>query len=230
MFSEIERPAEDRNMDVKQHRENVVEQLEKSFVIKERKQKEIVTVIKEDQMKQFTDKYQITDFDDVLDMQAGSLLFISQQAEHGIKKHIEWGIKTDRNVSEQGGILIGKPFLVGNIMVGIAEYVIPGDAKRADAVYLEMGTETWAKMLKTYDERYKNDGLYIIGWFHTHPNDLPVFMSPTDMKTQKDFFNEEWHFSLVLNPHRRLAACFNSAKAIKCDYYPHCFADREEDL
>ena len=36
MFSEIERPAEDRNMDVKQHRENVVEQLEKIVVIKER--------------------------------------------------------------------------------------------------------------------------------------------------------------------------------------------------
>ena len=93
-----------------------------------------------------------------------------------------------------------------------------------------MGTETWAKMLKVYDERYKNDGLYVIGWFHTHPNDLPVFMSPTDMRTQKHFFNEQWHFSLVLNPHRRLAACFHSAAAMKCDYYPHCFADREEDL
>lgn len=222
MFDEIERPAADRNADA--------EQSEKRFVIKKRKSKEIAIAIEEDQLKRLADRYQITASYDVVDKQADPLLIISEQAERSIKKHIEWGIKTDRNVSEQGGILIGKPFLVGNIMVGIAEYVIPGDVKRADAVYLEMGTETWAKMLEVYDERYKNDGLYVIGWFHTHPNDLPVFMSPTDMKTQKDFFNEEWHFSLVLNPHRRLAACFHSATAMKCDYYPHCFADREEDL
>ncbi len=222
MFDEIERSAEDRNTDA--------EQTKKNFVIKKRKPKEIVTVIKEDQMKQFADRYLITASYDALDKLTGPLLIISEQAERSIKEHIEWGIKTDRNIFEQGGILIGKPFLVGDTMVGIVEYMIPGDPKRADEVYLEMGTETWAKMLKVYDERYKNDGLYVIGWFHTHPNDLPVFMSPTDMRTQKHFFNEQWHFSLVLNPHRRLAACFHSAAAMKCDYYPHCFADREEDL
>lgn len=76
------------------------------------------------------------------------------------------------------------------------------------------------------DEQYRNQGQYVIGWFHTHPNSLDVFMSRTDMDTQRNFFNQDWHFSVVLNPHRRLIACFNSMDANICRFYPVNFADR----
>lgn len=154
------------------------------------------------------------------------MLYISEEAEKEIKTHIHWNEKTDSNVYEQGGILVGRPFMVENGILGVVEHVIPAEASRANSAYLEMGTDTWKKMLDIYDEKYKNQCLYVIGWFHTHPNGLPVFMSGTDMGTQRNFFNQDWHFSVVLNPHRRLIACFNSADANKCHFYPVEFAGR----
>lgn len=153
------------------------------------------------------------------------LLVITEEAERIIKKHIAWGKETARNVCEQGGLLIGKPVRVNQRRVGLAESAIPAELTRSDAAYLEMGVDTWAKMLNVFDERYSGQGLYVIGWYHTHPNGLPVFMSGTDLRTQRAFFNQPWHFAAVLNPHRKLLACFHSAQAEKCDYCPKTFTD-----
>jgi len=196
-----------------------------SFLIKKRTS-EKDTILQRVDISQLIEKYPALDSIKDLTALNSPLLFISECAEKGIKKHIAWGKTTKTNMCEQGGILVGRPFLVGESVLGIAEYVIPAEIKRASSAYLEMGTETWTKMLDIYDEHYKEDGLYIIGWFHTHPNSLPVFMSSTDMGTQRTFFNQDWHFSIVLNPHRHLIACFNSAKADKCKYYPSNFVDR----
>jgi len=68
-------------------------------------------------------------------------------------------------------------------------------------------------------------GRFVVGWFHTHPNSLPAFMSGTDRATQRSFFSAGWHFALGLNPHRRLAACFHAADADPCALAPQDFAD-----
>jgi len=196
-----------------------------SFVIKKRTS-EKDAILQSVDISQLIEKYPaLNSIKDLANLNS-PLLVISECAEKGIKKHIAWGKITKTNMCEQGGILVGRPFLVGESVLGIVEYAIPAEIKRASSAYLEMGTETWTKMLDIYDEHYKENGLYIIGWFHTHPNDLPVFMSSTDMGTQRAFFNQDWHFSIVLNPHRHLIACFNSAKADKCKYYPSNFVDR----
>lgn len=156
-----------------------------------------------------------------------SALVILDEAEAAIKSHIGWGRKTQANVTEQGGILIGRPYFVGGAMIGVAERIIPAELSVSNSAYLKMGTETWIKMLDTFDEQYRDHGLQIIGWFHTHPNNLPVFMSSTDMGTQRAFFFEEWHFSVVLNPHRRLAACFRGRGAVDCRLYPDDFLSKK---
>lgn len=161
-----------------------------------------------------------------LSQQREPLLIISRRAEQEIKAHIAWDRKTSQNTREQGGILIGTPFLVDGRMVSVVECVIPAELSESSAVYLKMDTKTWIKMLNLYDERYQEQGLYVLGWFHTHPNSLGVFMSSTDMKTQRAFFCEDWHFAVVLNPHRRLIACFHSAQAVPCAFSPLDFADR----
>ena len=153
------------------------------------------------------------------------LLVITEEAGRIIKEHISWGRETSRNVCEQGGLLIGSSFRVNQCPVSLAESAIPAELTRSDAAYLEMGIDTWAKMLNIFDERYSEKGLRVIGWYHTHPNGLPVFMSGTDMRTQRTFFNRPWHFAAVLNPHRKLLACFHSAEAAKCDYCPGAFTD-----
>lgn len=161
-----------------------------------------------------------------LSQQHEPLLIISRRAEQEIKTHIAWAKKTSQNIQEQGGILIGSPFLVDGRIVSVVECVIPAELSESSAVYLKMDTKTWIKMLNLYDERYREQGLYVVGWFHTHPNGLGAFMSSTDMNTQQAFFREDWHFAVVLNPHRRLIACFYSAQAIPCAFFPSDFIDR----
>jgi proteasome lid subunit RPN8/RPN11 len=42
---------------------------------------------------------------------------------------------------------------------------------------------------------------FVIGWYHSHPN-LGAFFSGTDRKTQREFFNREYHLGLVIDPVR----------------------------
>ena len=191
-----------------------------SFVIKSISKDKNLTVLSETSIEDLIKAYPMLGKIDGIKKLKVPLLVISECAETEIKKHVMWDKKTNENVYEQGGILIGKPYMVNSQIVGIVEHIIPAEVNNSSPVYLKMSTETWVKMLNIYDEQYKEDGLFVIGWFHTHPNSLSVFMSSTDIKTQHAFFNQEWHFSVVLNPHRKLIACFNSYKANKCNYYP----------
>lgn len=197
-----------------------------SFVIKSVNKDRIVSTLKELSFDELSEIYPfIKDISEAKKIKE-PLLILSEKAVEGIKKHISWDKQTADNVYEQGGILIGKPYLINKQIVGFVELIIPAETTRSNYTYLEMGTETWIKMLDIYDQLYKDNGLLVIGWFHTHPNNLSVFMSSTDMGTQRTFFNQQWHFSIVLNPHRRLIACFNSEAAKPCDYYPQNFTER----
>ena len=196
----------------------------RGFVI--RKKSPAVNVVRAVAVSELLSRYPALKEIKNFDADAEPLLYISEGAERTIKEHIAWGKKTRQNVREQGGILVGRPVLAGERLVGIAEYAIPANLSHASAAYLQMGTETWREMLDIFDAQYKEAGLYVIGWFHTHPNSLPVFMSGTDMGTQRAFFNQEWHFSIVMNPHRKLIACFHSAEAVSCEYCPKDFAGK----
>lgn len=204
---------------------NLVQNTDKKFVIKGNRQKNNI-ILQESEAEYLIEKYSIKTIKEHKKINS-PLLIITKEAEINIKKHIFWGERTAENICEQGGILIGKPYIVSNTVWGVVEHIIPAELSHANSAYLKMGTDTWAKMLDIYDRQYKDNGSYIIGWFHTHPNNLPVFMSSTDMSTQHAFFNQNWHFSIVLNPHRRLIDCFNSADANKCNYYPTNFVDRQ---
>jgi len=193
-----------------------------SFVIKESKAK-AESVVKPLAFEELIEIYPFIENAKAKKRIDSPFLVLSDEAVNGIKTHISWGKQTRDNVCEQGGILIGKPYSVNEQIIGVVECVIPADATHSSGAYLEMGTDTWVKMLDTYDDLYKDKGLFVVGWFHTHPNMLSVFMSGTDMGTQRTFFNQPWHFAIVLNPHKRLIACFHSEKATPCKHYPNNF-------
>ena len=197
----------------------------RGFVI--RKKSSAANVVRIISVSELLSRYPALQEQGNFDASGEPLLYITENAERTIKEHIAWGKKTRQNVHEQGGILVGRPVLAGKRLVGIAEYAIPANLSHASAAYLQMGTETWREMLDIFDAQYKEAGLYVIGWFHTHPNNLSVFMSGTDMGTQRAFFNQEWHFSVVMNPHRKLIACFHSAEAVGCEYFPRNFAGKQ---
>jgi hypothetical protein len=61
--------------------------------------------------------------------------------------------------------------------------------------------------------------LKIIGWYHTHPNDLGVFMSATDRRTQELYFNKPGDFAIVLNPQRCHSQAFLGPECVLADLY-----------
>ena len=159
-----------------------------------------------------------------------SVLYIMPAAREQIFEHIGWGLDKDENRNEQGGVLLGKVFqdVNNNNICGVVERVVEANTARGSATYLEINHETWHQMIKQVDclldhEMYKD--LQIVGWYHTHPNRLDVFMSGTDMNTQRLHFNQDWHFAVVLNPHKQIWKTFAGAMAVEC---AGCFVQRDE--
>lgn len=146
-------------------------------------------------------------------------LYITKSAFKTISDHIEWDRHTNENVVEQGGILLGNAFhdSATGIIYAIAERAIPGKLARGTSGYLEVTHETWKEMLDYVDQL--NTGLQVIGWYHTHPNNLDVFMSGTDRATQARLFGNDWQFAIVLNPHKRIWRAFFGSLSHECKGY-----------
>ena len=76
------------------------------------------------------------------------------------------------------------------MIYGVVDDAISGDLASGSSTYLEMGHSTWKKMIDELDKiRFSSSSgnAQIIGWYHTHPNELDVFMSGTDKGTQSRF-------------------------------------------
>jgi len=151
-------------------------------------------------------------------------LYISPKARSKIFRHISWGDSATANQVEQGGILVGRSYRdeKTGVIYGVVEDAISGDLATGSSAYLEMGHSTWKKMIDEFDNiMYSNSigSFQIIGWYHTHPNRLDVFMSGTDKGTQSRFFSHDWQFAIVLNPHRKIWRAFNGKDAKECRGY-----------
>lgn len=166
-------------------------------------------------------------------------LLITDEAMKQIFNHIEWGKRTRRNVVEQGGILLGQVFRDENkkSTYGIVEAAIAGRLAKGSSAHLDMTHETWKQMLDSADEILnENPGktFPVIGWYHTHPNELWVYMSETDQSTQRRLFSHDWQFAIVLNPHKQIWKAFYGMNADECrgfvidgihDSEPICFSE-----
>ncbi len=150
------------------------------------------------------------------------VIYVNPFAKHQLFEHIGWGNNESTiNKVEQGGLLLGNVYYDKNkdIQYALVERIVMGLSAKSNSVHLEMDHNTWSEMISQVDEileEQNNEHLNIIGWYHTHPNHLEVFMSPTDKNTQASFFNQDWHYSIVLNPHRKIYKAFNGKNADEC--------------
>jgi len=147
-------------------------------------------------------------------------LYFSGLAFERVAEHIGWGRHTLDNEVEQGGILLGHVHRdpQGSIFA-IVRTAIAGKSAQGSSSYLAMTHETWAEMLTQVHEILDRDPgsqMQIVGWYHTHPNSLDVFMSGTDRNTQRNFFANDWQFAVVLNPHKRLWRVYHGANSVQC--------------
>jgi len=149
-------------------------------------------------------------------------LMIKPSAFNSLCKHIDWNKKGKYNKVEQGGILLGyvKHDVEKKVILGIVEEVIHGKSAVGTRQSLRMSHDVWKQMIDQADniahQRGRED-LQIIGWYHTHPNNLEVFMSEIDMATQQRFFAHDWHFAVVINPHKATWKVFHGRLARECE-------------
>ncbi|MDR1101407.1 MAG: hypothetical protein LBL34_03520 [Clostridiales bacterium] len=145
-------------------------------------------------------------------------LFISKAAERKINTSLDWGGHTERNTVEQMGILLGRVYRNGNEVYSSVEDIILADTSGRSAS-VEMTEANWTeaqdKLADINSRRAPNERLIISGWFHTHPNNLSVFMSGTDNNTQTQHFAQDWQVSLVMNPHSGARRSFFGANNLE---------------
>ena len=102
---------------------------------------------------------------------------------------------------------------------GVVDQAVPGNTAFGTSASLDLDHSTWLKMLERaelVESRTDEEKPQLIGWYHSHPNQLDVFMSGVDRTAQRTMFPEDWHFAIVVNPHRQIWRAFHGADAIEC--------------
>ncbi|MDP9120422.1 MAG: hypothetical protein M3O15_03495 [Acidobacteriota bacterium] len=147
-------------------------------------------------------------------------LTVVAAASRTLFDEIGWGLTTRGNQVEQGGLLLGQVFEdhERDLIYALVRDVAPARLARGSSTHLQFSTQAWKEMLDSIDRKQERSSnpLKVIGWYHTHPLHLDVFMSGTDQDTQRLLFNEHWQFSMVLNPQRREFKVFHGDQSEPC--------------
>ncbi len=86
----------------------------------------------------------------------------------------------------------GKPYAV------IDEYITAEND--ATSVSVRFGRGAFAALAEKVNEA-RSKGKLVVGWAHCHP-DYGCFLSSTDVRTQRQYFAEEFNIALVIDPVR----------------------------
>jgi proteasome lid subunit RPN8/RPN11 len=161
-------------------------------------------------------------------------LVVRAPASLEIANHIGWGGETDGNQSEQGGLLLGRVWRHPSESwhLGVVDRAVPGLMASGSMSYLHFSHGAWKAMLDEIDrlrEAGETSG-QVIGWYHTHPRHLRVFMSGTDLATQKRLFSCDWHFALVINPQKCRLRAYRGRDAHECSVIVDEALERDRSL
>lgn len=153
-----------------------------------------------------------------------SLLYLNEGASQTLLQHIGWGTDTACNQVEQGGMLFGSVLMdkARGVLLGHVTHCSPAETE-GSMKHLLFPHSAWKKVFQELDEltflSSCEGQLTLLGWYHTHPKHLRVYMSEKDQKTQSSFFYQPWHFSIVLNPQQRIWRVFCGQQSLECKGY-----------
>ena len=156
-----------------------------------------------------------------------NLLIFSAEAAHKLRALIGWNrFDYPPNRNEMGGWLIGRYIRDDNGQIVQAEVtdILKAESCEGTPTYLEWPAIEDIRLQReffrikeelTLNHPEAGEALTRIGWWHTHPNSLPVFMSSTDMSTQHLKYFKPHDYSVVLNPHRLIWRAFVGKDAVE---------------
>ena len=116
---------------------------------------------------------------------------------------------------EQGGVLIGRAFadtVHGGWLVVVDE-AVPAEGAEETPVSVEWTPKSWEKILPRLKQLPVD--ATIVGSYHSHPGH-GVYLSETDLETQRGLFPEPWQLALVVDPVRDEGGVFLGEHGKKC--------------
>jgi proteasome lid subunit RPN8/RPN11 len=108
---------------------------------------------------------------------------------------------------EVGGVLLGDIWRCEAGRVTEVREALPAMHTEAGMGHVTFSHETWAEIYD-YLEHWA-EGLKIVGWYHSHPG-FGAFFSGQDRFIQKNFFSSPGQVGIVVDPHRKELAAFES--------------------
>lgn len=119
---------------------------------------------------------------------------------------------------ELGGLLIGEAFYdpEQECYVVVVEEALPAQDGEGTALTFAYTEATWLALspqLQALPTHWT-----LVGSFHSHPG-MGVFLSSTDLETQRDFFFHDWQIALVVDPISNAIGFFFGAAGHPCSYW-----------
>jgi proteasome lid subunit RPN8/RPN11 len=142
----------------------------------------------------------------------GISVYMTREADQAIEMHV------NSESLELGGLLLGRVYSApstGDLdypWITWIEESVPSHEYSNSSVSLRVGTEVWNRA-----SAYLQNGLMVVGWYHSHPN-IGAFFSSTDRATQSGFFNNLYSLGLVIDPIRRERKCFWGGASKEFDF------------
>ena len=151
-------------------------------------------------------KTDLASFDDAVG--SNIVLFVSPFAIRKLQEHLE-----EDTTTETGGILVGQAYWCPEKRINYTEIVgsIPALHTIRNVANFKFTAECWQSILAT--QKQDHPGTIIVGWYHSHPN-FGVFLSATDLKTQRSCYKHNWQIAIVYDPIRDEIGFFHGAKGI----------------
>lgn len=135
-------------------------------------------------------------------------VYILEDALKNLIEHLKSNLRV-----EQGGILFGNAYTDPTFGIYVeVTAAVPAPATIGTGASLEFTPDSWVGIMNHAKATYPESN--IIGWYHSHPN-ISVFMSGTDMRTQRAFFPHPWCLSIVCDPVQNTIGYFLGEKAQK---------------
>ena len=149
-----------------------------------------------------------------LDLRKGAVYcFARREAFDRIQDHL----RSDTRI-ELGGLLVGEAFYdpERDLHCVVVEAALPAYAGEGTAVTFSYTEATWQALSPQLQ------GLppawTLLGSYHSHPG-MGVFLSSTDLDTQRGVFFHDWQIALVIDPVSRAVGFFCGSEGRRCAHW-----------
>jgi proteasome lid subunit RPN8/RPN11 len=98
---------------------------------------------------------------------------------------------------EVGGFLLGGLHIFEGRRYLDVRHQIPSLQAESATAHLTFTNEAQRECHEIKDRDYPNE--VVLGWYHTHPG-YGVFLSGYDLFLHKQYFKQDWHIAIVIDP------------------------------